>query len=118
MEVFDARGGVGTTTVLVTAQNPNRVPPLPPSNLSVSDVFANQASLRWTDNSSNEQGFAIERAPSGSSSYVQVGQVSANATSYTETVAKATYLYRVRAYNTSTGKFSAYSNVITVRVTK
>ena len=33
------RGGVGTTTVLVTAQNPNEVPPLPPSNLSVSVYF-------------------------------------------------------------------------------
>jgi hypothetical protein len=89
-----------------------------PSGLTGSNARGGKVTLRWTDNSSNEQGFAIERAPSGSSSYVQVGQVSANATSYTETVAKATYLYRVRAYNTSTGKFSAYSNVITVRVTK
>ena len=39
LEVFDARGGVGTTMVSVTVLNPNDVPPLPPSNLSVSIRF-------------------------------------------------------------------------------
>jgi hypothetical protein len=89
-----------------------------PSGLAASAAKGGKVTLRWTDNSGNEQGFAIERAPSGSSSYVQVGQVGANVTSFSQTVAKATYLYRVRAFNTSTGKVSNYSNVITVRVVK
>jgi len=61
LEVFDARGGVGRTTVTVIARNPNDVAPLPPSNLSVSSVFATQADLHWTDNSSNETSFIPER---------------------------------------------------------
>ena len=89
-----------------------------PSGLTGSTARGGKVTLRWTDNSGNEQGFQVERAPSGSSNYVQVGQVGSNVTTYSETVAKATYLYRVRAFNTSTGRFSAYSNVITVRVTK
>ena len=106
-----------TLYVLVAGvQDPNLI--AAPSGLTGSAARGGKITLRWTDNSNNEQGFAIERALAGSSSYVQVGQAAANATSYAETVAKASYLYRVRAFNTSTGKFSAYSNVITVRVTK
>ena len=97
-------------------QDPNLI--AAPSNLTGSNARGGKVTLRWTDNSSNEEGFSIERAPAGSSSYVQVGQVGVNATSFSQTVAKATYLYRVRAFNTSTGKFSPYSNVVSVRVTK
>ena len=89
-----------------------------PSGLTGSAAKGGKVTLRWTDNSGNEQGFAIERAPAGTSSYVQVGQTGANATTFSQVVAKASYLYRVRAFNTSTGKFSAYSNAITVRVTR
>ena len=41
LEVFDARGGVGTTMVVrLGPRKPQPRPPLPPSNLSVSSVFA------------------------------------------------------------------------------
>ena len=89
-----------------------------PSGLTGSTAKGGKVTLRWSDNSGNEQGFAIERAPSGTSSFVQVGQTGANATTFTEVVAKASYLYRVRAFNISTGKFSSYSNTVTVRVTR
>ncbi len=117
LEVFDARGGVGRTTVLVTAQKPNEVPPLPPSNLIVSDVFATQASLRWTDNSSNESGFIPERCigtaafcNANPSFFVPLPATGPNATSVLDTglTAGTTYAWRVKAFN-AVGS-SAYSN--------
>ena len=72
-------------------------------------------SLTWTDNSNNEQGFHIERAPNGSTAFVVVGTVAANATAYSESVARGNYNYRVQAFNQSTGRVSIYSNVVNVR---
>ena len=50
--------------------------------------------------------------------FVQVGQVGANGTTFAQTVTKGTWLYRVRAFNASTGKVSAYSNTATVKAIK
>jgi PKD repeat protein len=115
--VTDNRGATASKSVAISvSSDPNII--AAPSGLTGSNAKGGKVTLRWTDNSGNEQGFAIERAPAGSGSYVQVGQTAANTASFTEVVAKASYLYRVRAFNTSTGRFSAYSNAITVRVTK
>jgi hypothetical protein len=72
-------------------------------------------SLSWKDNSSNETGFHVERAPSGSSAFAVVGTVGANVTTYSESVARGTYNYRVQAFNQTTGRVSNYSNVANVR---
>jgi len=73
-----------------------------------------QASLTitWTDNSTNETGFAIERAPAApSTTFVEVGRVAANVVTFVDSsVAPATtYQYRIRAFNAT--DFSAYSNI-------
>ena len=80
-----------------------------PSNLSATATAADQASLSWQDNSSDETGFRIERK-SGSGAYAQIATVTANATAYSDNgLAPATaYTYRVRAYTASNN--SAYSN--------
>jgi PKD repeat protein len=117
LTVTDNLGATASSTATITVTADSSIINAP-SNLTGSNARGGKVTLRWTDNSSNEEGFSIERAPAGSSSYVQVGQVGVNATSFSQTVAKATYLYRVRAFNTSTGKFSPYSNVVSVRVTK
>ena len=70
--------------------------------------------MRWTDNSTNETGFYIERALSGSTSFARVGSVGASVATYTESVARNTYVYRVQAFNASA--VSAYSNSVTDRV--
>jgi len=70
--------------------------------------------LTWTDNSTNENGFYIERANEGSN-FVQVGSVSADKTTYLDTNLRSNkrYSYRVRAYNQA--GTSGYSNVVNVR---
>jgi PKD repeat protein len=115
LTVTDNRGATASTSVSVTAtSDPNVI--AAPSNLSASASRSGVVTLKWTDNSSNEQGFAVERAPSGSASFVQIGQTAANTTSYSEQPGSGRYTYRVRAFNTATGRFSAYSNQVSVRV--
>ncbi len=72
------------------------------------EAEAAQLTLIWTDNSTNEDGFNIERLIG--STYREIATVEANSTSYTETglTAGTIYCYRNRAVN-SAGK-SAYSN--------
>src|SRR2546427_13029618 len=48
------------STFLVVAGKPT--PPAAPSNLAAAAVSSSQINLTWKDNSSNEQGFKIQRA--------------------------------------------------------
>jgi hypothetical protein len=85
-------------------------PPSAPTNLNASVISQTQINLSWTDNSSNETGFKIERSTDGTN-YNQIDTVGANVNSYQNTglTANTLYYYRVRAYNT--GGDSGYSNV-------
>jgi len=88
--------------------------PAAPSNLSATPVSRTQINLSWTDTSTNEDGFKIERcAGSTCTNFVQTGTVGANVTSIANTglTRNTTYRYRVRAYNA--GGDSAYSNIVT-----
>lgn len=86
-------------------------PPSAPSALSASAVSTTQINLSWTDNSTNESGFRIERAPGTTTTYAEIATVGAGVTTYSNTGLSAStqYSYRVRAYNT--GGNSAYSGV-------
>jgi hypothetical protein len=85
--------------------------PNAPGNLSASAVAlsSSQIALTWTDNSSNETGFRLERSAGGInwSEFAVVG----NVTGFTDTglTGSTTYQYRARAYN-SAGN-SSYSNI-------
>src|SRR5207253_3613407 len=75
-----------------------------PSGLLASPAAGTSINLTWTDNSSNEQGFNIERAPDANGvagAYVQIGQVGANVQVYTDAAVQTNtrYWYRVVAYN-------------------
>ncbi|MFN8007242.1 MAG: fibronectin type III domain-containing protein [Terriglobia bacterium] len=84
--------------------------PAAPSGLSATAISSSQINLSWTDNSSNETGFKIERKTGVGGTYSQIATVAANTTTYPNTglSASTTYYYRVRAYN-GIGD-SAYSN--------
>ena len=88
--------------------------PAPPTNLMAKSVFSTQITVGWIDVASNENGFYVERSNNGKS-FSRVATLGSNATSYQDkTVRRASYYYRVSAYN-SMGA-SAYSNTLLVRI--
>lgn len=88
-------------------------PPAAPTSLSATALSSSQIRLNWTDNSTDESDFRIERSPNGSSSWSEVTQVGANTTSWTNGgMACATpYYYRVRAHRAADNAYSSYSGV-------
>ena len=82
-----------------------------PSGLSANTISSTQIDLAWTDNSSDETGFNIERSPNGTTGWTQIGTVGPNVTVYSDNtvVASTAYFYRVRA--NGPGGFSGYSNI-------
>lgn len=87
--------------------------PAAPSNLSASNVQPTAAPLTWSDNSSDETDFQVTRSPNGADSWMQVGVVGANVTSFTDAglTCATTYYYAVHARN---AQGQATSNVIAV----
>ncbi len=85
-----------------------------PTSLSATTASEVQINLSWTDNSSDETGFKIERCTgSGCSNFTDFATVGSNVTSYNNTGlgSMLTYNYRVKAYKTATCNWeSAYSN--------
>ena len=99
---------VGGDTVTCTFTN--TLQPLPsPSELEVPVCPGGEIVLTWTDNSSSEDGFKIERKEQGAS-YTQIDTVSADTSTYCDTQLDSgtTYCYRVCAYNAV--RDSDYSN--------
>ena len=98
----------------VNAHN-SLVPPAP-SSLSASATSSTQIDLSWTDKSSNESGFKIERKTGSGGTYSEITTVSANVTTYSNTglSAATTYYYRVRAYNSAgNSNYSSEANATT-----
>src|SRR5262245_5270292 len=73
-------------------------------------VTAAQLTLSWSDNSTNEDGFRIERRTGTTGTYAEIATIGANTASYTDAnlANGTTYCYRVRAYNAA--GMSGYSN--------
>ena len=75
-------------------------------------AHAAQLALSWSDNSSDEEGFLIERRAAAAGSYAQIGVVGPNVVTYLDATLAAggSYCYRVRAFN-GVG-MSAYTNEV------
>jgi len=97
-----------TTSLAPTPTPPPSGIPIAPSNLISSSPSSSQITLAWTDNSTNETGFKVERAPASAGPWTYIGATAATGYGDTGLAAGTTYFYRVQAYNTSGN--SAYSN--------
>ena len=84
-------------------------PPAAPTGLNVTAVATNQINLAWIDNSTNEDGFNLERSTNGGN-YTTFGMVAAGVTNYSDIglATGTTYFYRVQAFRSCWGN-SAYS---------
>jgi uncharacterized protein (TIGR02145 family) len=102
----DASGNPTTTVV-----------PVAPTNLIATVFSANQVNLSWTDNSTNETGFKIERK-TGTGTYTIVGSTVTDVVIFNDTglTPSTTFIYRVYSYNAA-GNSPTYSNEVTVTTT-
>jgi hypothetical protein len=81
------------------------------SVLVTASVANTKFTLSWTDNSTNEAGFAIERC-FNNGPWVEIKRVGANVTTYVDAgLAPGEYKYRLFAYNTAGN--SGFSNTAT-----
>lgn len=105
----NAEGDSDNSAIASATTRPD--PPAAPSNLSVEARSRNLASLTWTDNSADEDGFAVEQSLDGVN-FQLLKIVRANSVSFgcRNLTADTTYYYRVRATSAARGD-SAYSNV-------
>lgn len=98
-----------TTTLAGGGTAPNA-----PSALAMQSRTSSSITLVWTDNSSNEDNFELQRSLSAGAGYSTIATLAANAIAYTDNglSANTTYYYRVRATNVNGA--SAYSNELSV----
>ena len=84
--------------------------PAAPTGLTVKTTGATQLSIGWTDASTNEAGFKVERL--SGTTWTQIGTTGSNVATYTDSglTCNTAYSYRVRAY--SSGGDSVYSNTL------
>lgn len=87
--------------------------PSPPSNITAVAISSSRININWKDNSENESGFRIMRKTSAINYYTSVGEVGANATSYSDNnlYSGVTYIYKVIAFS---GSGTSESGEVTV----
>ncbi|HEY3138092.1 MAG TPA: choice-of-anchor D domain-containing protein [Blastocatellia bacterium] len=97
--VVDGFGGEGGDfTFSLQPSNPH--PPSAPSDLTATAVSTTEIDLTWKDNSSDEQGFRIQRSLDGSA-FTEIAIVGPNVTTFNDTTVTANtlFFYRVFAFN-------------------
>jgi hypothetical protein len=112
----DNRLTLNNTAPIVANFRSAKVTPTAPSSLVVQDVKSTEINVSFIDNSSDEQGFKVERSVNGGG-WSLFTSLPANTTIFTdfnEDVCGNEYSYRVYAYNQNGN--SIYSNIATTGV--
>jgi autotransporter-associated beta strand protein len=106
-------GGLSAYSAVASATTQGNPPPAAPGGLQATALSRSYVALQWTDNSTNETGFVIQRAVNDVG-FADVASVGADTTSFTDSglAAGTTYYYRVAASNDAGS--SPYSSMATV----
>lgn len=86
-----------------------------PSNDLVASVAGQSVSLTWLDQSSDEDGFKIQRKATAAGAWATVATVGTNVTAYSEVVPSGVYWYRVIATNSFGDSISSSEVQVTVQ---
>lgn len=112
-----AVGSIGRSEVSEVAfASASESTPIPaPSGVSVTQLTNSSARIVWTDNSTTENGFTIERTVDGGATFTKLTTTAKNATTYTDnTVPPGVFAtYRV----TAAGRFVVSDSVLTNAIT-
>jgi len=105
-EFYQGTSSAGWKTNVGSFTLPNCTPTQPPltapTALTATATSTSNINLAWTDNSSDETGFAIERCTGvGCTNFAPLTTTAANATTYSDSGlnASTSYTYRVKAVN-------------------
>jgi len=114
LQAFNDIGSSEETSVQEAATL-SRNPPAAPGNLSVTAYNIKSAELSWTDNSTNETRFEIERGGPDNLDNKIILYVNENTNNFTDNGLEpnSNYSYVVRAYNAD--GYSGYSNPVQVK---
>jgi hypothetical protein len=101
---------IATATIVSTN------PPAPPSNLSATGNSVNRTvSMSWTDNSSDETSFIIQKQVNGGSWNNSYASVVANTTAFIDAnIVPGTYNYRIVAHNTYGDSAASNQSQVTI----
>ena len=111
VRAFNDVGPSGYSNIAAATTQSVAVPPDPPSNLQATASSSTSIGLSWTDGSSNEDGFKLERCQgAGCTNFAEITRPAANTTTFNDTglAPQTTYVYRIRAYSGAGN--SAYSD--------
>lgn len=91
----------GYTVKQELGPGPGIAPPTAPTGPTLTALGGGSARVSWTDRSSNEEGFEIQRQQKVGSSWTNTTLISVgpNTTSHTDAPGVGTFQYRVRAWN-------------------
>ena len=94
-------GGIGPASNPASASTEAQPPPAAPTGLIATSIGHARIDLAWTDNSTDEQAYELQRSTTGQDAdFVTVAALPANTTAASDTSGLApetTYFYRVRA---------------------
>ena len=112
VRAYRASDGLYSTADVIAVVTEACPPPNPPTGLVATTVSPTQIDLVWVDNTGQQAVYYVERTPGGTNDWTVLGLASAGETSYEDTSAlcATSYDYRVRAYRSSDGQYSAYSS--------
>jgi PKD repeat protein len=113
LTVKDPAGAIATSTATIVVEAPS--PLQPPANLQ--GIAGVNVSLTWTDMSTGESGYVVERATEkGNRRFDRIAILPSNAQTFVDgDVARRTnYMYRVSPLSAN-GAAVAYSNTVSVR---
>jgi uncharacterized protein (TIGR02145 family) len=97
-----------------TKDDKSEAVPAPPENLTGEVISTTAINLTWTDRSTNETGFKIERKLVGGT-FELIGTTATNIATFSDTglTPSTNYIYRLYSYNEG-GKSPVYSNELTL----
>jgi len=118
VDIIDANfyiGHGGAGTLLLDWLALDTVPPVAPTGLMATVVSATRVDLAWTDASTNETGFTVERKSGAGGAFLPIASLAAGATSFSDSaaVAGAANTYRVIAFNGSGNSAASNEAAIT-----